>query len=90
MSHRSFGAATALTSAIAAPSDERAGDDEHAGEPDVRIGVRHAAEDGAAAIVEQLLEPAEIDAHRQHQQHDRERQSTGRARRRRSRSRGRG
>ncbi len=60
--------------------DERAGDDEQAGEPDVRIGVRHAAEDGTAAIVEELLEPAEIDAHGQHQQHDSQRQTTSPAR----------
>ena len=49
---------------------ERAGDDQHAGEPDVRVGVRDAAENRTAAIVEQLLEPAEIDPRRQHQQDD--------------------
>ena len=50
---------------------ERDRDDEHAGQRDVRFGVGDARED--RVIVEQPLEPPEVDAHREHQQHDGER-----------------
>ena len=49
---------------------ERDRHDQHAGEGHVVVGVRHAAENRTAAIVEQLLEAAEIHARRQHQEDD--------------------
>ena len=68
-SQRARGAATALTSAISAPSGERARDDEHARQRHVRLGIGDAGKD--RVVLEQALVSPEVDLDGEHQQHRR-------------------